>query len=107
MNKPSSVNKSPGKSDTRWVVRRSNYPFEIPGGVLGVVQARDRFAAFAKAEAEYSGAITIEPEHRVNPALERVVARAVKGAERRQRSGRSGFARPRRKPLTHPDGDGA
>lgn len=90
---------------TRWIVRRSNYPFKIPGGVLGVVEASDQLRAFAKAEAEYSGAITIEPEHRVNPALERVVERAVKSAERRARGGHA-FARPRRKPLT-PDGDGA
>ncbi len=38
--------------------------------------------------------------------LERVVAKAVKGAARRARSGRYGVARSRRKPLT-PDGDSA
>jgi hypothetical protein len=92
---------------TRWIVRRSNYPFAIPGGVLGVVEASDQLRAFAKAEAEYSGPFTVEPEHRVNPALEKVIARAVKGAERRARHGRYAQPRPRRKPLTHPDGDGA
>jgi hypothetical protein len=59
------------------------------------------------ARQRYGPDVVVEPEHRVNPALEKVVAKAVKGAARRQRHGRSAQSRPRRKPLTHPDGDGA
>lgn len=90
----------------RWIVRKSGYPFTLPGKQLGVVEARDRFAAFARAEAQFGGSITIEPEHTVNPELERLTARAVKAAERRQRGG-YGHATPRRKPLTIPDGGDA
>jgi hypothetical protein len=120
VNKPSSVNKSPEKSDRvkngahlpgrgeshqqRWIVRASGFPFALPGKVLGIVEAIDSDTAVAFAAAMFgNAALVVEPEHRVNPALEKVVAKAVKGAERRQRHGRSGFARPRRKPLTHPD----
>lgn len=92
---------------SRWVVRRSGYPFQLPGKVLGVVESSDAAIARMMAKQRFGPDVVVEPEHRVNPALERVVAKAVKGAERRARSGRSGFARPRRKPLTNPDGDGA
>jgi hypothetical protein len=93
---------------SRWIVRESGFPFSLPGKQVGVVEATDRQHALFVAHRDLGrGEFTVEPEHRVNPALEKVVAKAVKGAERRQRSGRYAQSRPRRKPLTHPDGDGA
>jgi hypothetical protein len=89
---------------SRWIVRRSGYPFALPGKQLGVVEASDKTAAAIEAAKVFTGSFTVEPEHTVNPELERVVERAVKSAERRAR-GTHGFARPRRKPLPTPDGE--
>ena len=94
----------------RWIVRRSNYPFAVPGQQLGVVQATDKTAAAIEAAKQFSGAITVEPEAHVNPELERVVDRAVKAAGRRQQAGPHGRAWSRPKPMAPPtnsDLDGA
>lgn len=95
----------------RWIVRRSNYPFAIPGKPIGVVEATDKTAAAIEAAKHFSGALVLEAEARVNPELERVVDRAVKAAGRRAKGRASGWARPRQQPLNPtlktPDGDAA
>jgi hypothetical protein len=91
---------------TRWIVRASNFPFALPGRQVAIVEAGDRTAAVLEAAKVYDLPFTVEPEHTVNPELERVVERAVKSAARRARGG-GGFARARRKPMPTPDGDGA
>lgn len=120
MSKPETVSKSPEKSDRvknggdlpgrgeqhlqRWIVRRSHFPLTLLGEVVGHVEAPDRYGAGVLATARFGcGAYTVEPEHRVNPQLERVVDRAVKAAGRKARGG-FGFARAR---FTKPDGDAA
>lgn len=95
----------------RWIVRRSGFPFALPGKVLGIVEATDATVARMMAVRQFAGATVVEPEHRVNPELERVVDRAVKAAGRKARSKASGWARPRQQPLPlvnpNPDGDAA
>lgn len=92
----------------RWIVRRSNFPFALPGTVLGVVEATDATDARMIAVRQFECATVVEPEHRVKPELERAVARAVKSADRRNRArgGRPRFARQAMKSLTNPHGDG-
>jgi hypothetical protein len=90
----------------RWIVRRSNYPFTVPGQQLGVVEAPDKTAAAIVAAAQFAGALTIEPEHQVNPELERVVNRAVQAANRRER-GAYGRGFSRSNPMNTADGDSA
>lgn len=92
----------------RWTVRRSHYPLGLPGEKLGVVSAADKTAAEIAAAEWFVGPLTVEPEHRVNPELERVVDRAVKAAGRKARSKASGWARPRQQPLplVNPNADG-
>lgn len=91
----------------RWIVRRSHFPLALPGEKLGVVEAFDRFAAMTAAIVAYDTAVTVEPEPAApNPALERVVNRAVKAAGRRERAGAYGRQQRRAKPLnTDTDGD--
>ena len=94
----------------RWIVRRSNYPFAIPGKPIGVVEATDKTAAAIEAAKHFSGALTIEAEAHVNPELERVVARAVQAAGRRAGRGAYGRGWSRAKPMTDrsdPKGDEA
>lgn len=106
MNKPSSTNRSANSEQKRWIVRRSHFPLRLPGEVLGVVEAQDRIEAELLA-VRFGPSITIEPEHRVNPELERVVARAVKAAGR-SGHGAYGHRRPRRQALKDtPDGGAA
>lgn len=89
----------------RWIVRRSNYPLALPGEILTHVEAADATAASIEAAKTVTAAFTVEPEHGVNPELERVVNRAVKAAGRRARAGAYGRQQRRAKPLRHPDGD--
>lgn len=91
----------------RWTVRRSHFPLALPGEKLGVVEASDETVARMMAVRQFDGATVVEPEHRVNPQLERAVDRAVKAAGRRERAGAYGRQQRRAKPLNNPEGDAA
>jgi hypothetical protein len=103
VSKSGTVNKSPEKSDRGllWLVRRSHYPLDLPGEKLGTVQAPTRVAAEQRAEAQFGGAVTVEPAHATTPEREERLERAVRAAQR----GRDGHARVRRQAMARRGAD--
>lgn len=55
-------------SARRWIVRRSGFPFTIPGDPIGSVQASDRDVARQLAVDVYGPKVTVEPENALSPA---------------------------------------
>ena len=65
-----------------WLVRRSRFPFDVPGAHLGVVVARDYESAYALAALDFARPFTVEPSPS-SDAFAAKIARAVASKARR------------------------
>jgi hypothetical protein len=93
----------PTRIPTRWIVRRSRFPFGTPGAQLGEpIEAPTRQAAQQLGEQLHGGAITVEPYHDLT-LLEHAVAKAELSAAKRQRGGYGGARFGRNRMTNHRD----